>query len=108
MCSLDVGEGTGISGWDLYVYDSDFVQCPEYLGSFPHRGTLSRKLSGGRALGFLPLTTGPPLLQSAPLGQPRTDSGKSDERGMLRDAGVGATSDVQKRYASSLEQGRCS
>ena len=79
---------------------------PNYLGSFPCRGALSRKLSGGRALGFLPLTAGPPLLRSAPLEWPRTDSGKTDERGMLRDAGVGAPSGVQKRYAGSLQQGR--
>src|SRR5437763_1338757 len=62
MLSLDVGEGTGISGWNVNAHDSDFVRCPEYLGSFPYRGTLSRKLSRGRALVFLPLTAGPPLL----------------------------------------------
>ena len=101
MLSLDVGEGTGISGWNLYVYDSDFVRCPEYLGSFPYRRTLSRMLSGGRALGFL--TAGPPLLRSAPLGWPMTDSRKTDERDMLRDSGV---SGVRKRYAGSLQQGR--
>jgi len=55
-------------------------------------------------LGFLPLTAGPPLLQSAPLGWPRTDSGKTDGRDVLRDARMGAPSDVQKRYASSLQQ----
>ena len=61
---------------------------PKYLGSFPYRGILSRKLSGGRALGFLPLTAGPPLLRSAPFGWLRTDSRKIDEKGTLRDAGT--------------------
>ena len=36
-------------------------------------------------MGFFPLIAGPPLLRSAPFGWPRTDSGKIDERGMLRD-----------------------
>ena len=106
MLSLDVGEGTGISGWNFNAYDSDFVRCPEYLGSFPYRGTLSRKLSRGRALVFLPLTAGPPLLHLLLWDGQGWILERTDERGMLRDAGVGAPSGVQKRYARSLQQGR--
>jgi hypothetical protein len=66
----------------------------EYLGSLPYRGILSRKPSGGRALGFLPLTAGSTTPTICFFRWPRTDSGKIDERGMLRDAGVVHPSDV--------------
>ena len=48
----------------------------EYLGSLPYRGTLCRKPSGGRALGFLPLTAGSTTPTICFFRWPRTDSGK--------------------------------
>jgi hypothetical protein len=87
MLSLDVGEGTGISGQNLYIYDSDFVRS-RVLRKLSIQSYPVPQASRGRALGFLPPTTGPLLLRSAPFGLPRTDSGKTDERGTLRDTEV--------------------
>lgn len=58
---------------------------PEYLGSFPYRGILSRRLPGGRALGLWVFGASPLLLRSAPFGWPRTASGNTDERGIFDD-----------------------
>jgi hypothetical protein len=36
---FDVGEGPWICGWNLYVYDSDFVR-PRVFGQLPVQGNL--------------------------------------------------------------------
>ena len=59
---------------------------PEYFGSFPYNGILSRKLSGGRILGFSAFGAGLLLVRSSPLGWPRTASGKTEERGIVKGA----------------------
>src|SRR5271163_337336 len=103
MHSLDVGEGTGISGWNLYVYDSDFVRCPEYLGSFPYRGTLFPQAVWRPCLGLPAPHCWPATPTICSFGMAKNGFW---ERLMKEACCEMPPSDVQKRYASSLQQGR--
>ena len=59
---------------------------PEYVCNLPKTGNLSRKLCGGRALGFLRSSSGAWLRSegSCPFGCPRTTSGKTELKGMMK------------------------